>query len=80
MSRWPIITGGRADRFEARAIVPPCRYTLATNVCGQTYVLFGWSPSDNVLDCVMVLAEAVGRGLVAMPRPVTLRLAVAVSQ
>jgi len=49
-------------------------YWFDTNAFGVTYVLFGYSPTANVFDCVMPLAEAVARGFVAPPRNAALRV------
>ncbi|MGE0363249.1 MAG: hypothetical protein AB7H93_13315 [Vicinamibacterales bacterium] len=67
---WTVIQGGRTS-------APPRvyrSYRLDTNAFGVTYVLFGYSPTSNVFDCVMPLDEAVARGFVAPPRTATLRV------
>lgn len=49
-------------------------YRLDTDTFGVPYVLFGYSPTTNVFDCIMPLSEAVDRGLVAPLRTAALRV------
>ncbi|MBP7779485.1 MAG: hypothetical protein KA371_20395 [Acidobacteria bacterium] len=67
-----IIQGGRADE-PAPSRTASADYVLQTNLCGVTFVWFRWSPTHNVLDCVMRLDEAIERGF--MPAAQSLRRA-----
>jgi hypothetical protein len=80
MTRWPIITGGRAEHEPPAPARTNRAYYVAANAFGRTYVYFSWSPSANVLDCVMLLADAVAHGFIVAPQRVTLRLAQAVGR